>query len=271
MEGLPSIACRSRLRPGDGDELWELEFETYSLEDPSLVIPWNDYWEETPLALQIGDKDSLQVVRSYITDIARRLAAAVPGLDNLEEHAHTGKLQVDLDDVSLLLLDGLELCETAGVQVLVPKELVRKELKLAAEATPSERGGLSANLGTAMVDIDWNLVLGDDPLNKKDLQTLADAKGSLVRLKGQWVNIDANQAQVALGVLAKRQKQVNKFSPAELLRLTTKEFTSSAEDEVLFDVPIAETTSSEGWISQLLEGLPDERLEEVGEPEHFCG
>lgn len=271
MEGLPPIACRSRLRPGDGDELWELEFETFSLEDPSLVIPWNDYWEETPLALQIGEKDSLQVVRSYITDIARRLAASVPGLDNLEEYAHTGKLQVGLEDVSLLLLDGLDLCETAGVQVLVPKELVRKEFKLTAEATPSERGGVSANLGTAMVDIDWNLVLGDDPLNKKDLQTLADAKGSLVRLKGQWVNIDANQAQLALGVLAKRQKQVNRFSPAELLRLTTKDFTSNAEEEALFDIPVTETTSSEGWISQLLEGLPDERLEEVGEPEYFCG
>ena len=34
---------------------------------------------------------------------------------------------------------------------------------------------------------------------------------------------------------------------------------------------LTETTAAEQWIVRLLEGLPDESLEEVSEPEYFSG
>ncbi|MEC7923872.1 MAG: DEAD/DEAH box helicase [Actinomycetota bacterium] len=271
LEGTPDIKSRGRLVPRNDEDLWELEFEIYSIEDPSLVVPWIECWEETPLARQIVDGAPLEPIQKYILQTSRRLANIVPGLDTLETEASKGKLLLSISEVSVLLLDGLNLCEVAGVPILVPKGLLRQQFKLRAEASPSERGGISANLGVAMVDVDWNIIFGDDQLNEEDLQILAEAKSGLVQLKGQWVNIDANQAQMALELLTQRKKQSNLLSPAELLRFSSDEAQGVTQNETQQETLITETTASEEWIVQLLEGLPDETLQEAFEPELFSG
>ena len=271
IEGAPAIKNRGRLVPSDDKNHWELEFEVYSTKDPSLMVAWNEFWEETPHAFEIGEGESLEPIRKYIIQTSQRVTNTVPGLDSLEDHAHDGKLELSFKDVSLLLLDGLHLSELAGLPILVPKGLVRQQLTLKANASPSERGGISANLGIAMVDVDWNLVLGDDQLDENDLQILANAKTGLVQLKGQWINIDANQAQTALEVLSQRRRKSNVLSPAELLRFSMEETSELFQHEKIQQIPITETTASEEWIVQLLEGLPDERLEEATEPESFIG
>ncbi|MBG01101.1 MAG: ATP-dependent helicase [Acidimicrobiaceae bacterium] len=271
IEGAPAIKNRGRLVPSDDKNHWELEFEVYSTKDPSLMVAWNEFWEETPHAFEIGEGESLEPIRKYIIQTSQRVTNTVPGLDSLEDHAHDGKLELSFKDVSLLLLDGLHLSELAGLPILVPKGLVRQQFTLKANASPSERGGISANLGIAMVDVDWNLVLGDDQLDENDLQILANAKTGLVQLKGQWINIDANQAQTALEVLSQRRRKSNVLSPAELLRFSMEETSELFQHEKIQQIPITETTASEEWIVQLLEGLPDERLEEATEPESFIG
>ena len=271
LEGSPSIKCRGRLIPGNDEELWGLEFEAYSTEDPSAVVLWNECWEETAAAQQITNGKSIEPLRQHILQISRRLANSVPGLDRLENEAHTGKLNLSFPEASILLLDGLYLCEIIGVPILVPKGLIRKQFKLVGEATPSERGGVSSNLGVAMVDVDWNIVLGDNPLNEEDLKILAEAKTGLIQLKGEWVNIDAHQAQTAIEVLSQRKQQANLLSPAELLRFSSEKDYEANSDEDNAEMLLTETTAAEQWIVRLLEGLPDESLEEASEPQYFSG
>ena len=271
LEGSPSIKCRGRLIPGNDEERWGLEFEAYSTEDPSAVVLWNECWEETPAAQRLTNGKSIEPLRQHILQISRRLANSVPGLDRLETEAHAGKLNLSFPEASILLLDGLYLCEIIGVPILVPKGLIRKKFKLVGEATPSERGGVSSNLGVAMVDVDWNIVLGDNPLNEEDLKILAEAKTGLIQLKGEWVNIDAHQAQTALEVLSQRKQQANLLSPAELLRFSSEKDYADNGDENNAEMLLTETTAAEQWIVRLLEGLPDESLEEATEPQYFSG
>ena len=271
LEGSPSIKCRGRLIPGNDEERWGLEFEAYSTEDPSAVVLWNECWEETPAAQRLTNGKSIEPLRQHILQISRRLANSVPGLDRLETEAHAGKLNLSFPEASILLLDGLYLCEIIGVPILVPKGLIRKKFKLVGEATPSERGGVSSNLGVAMVDVDWNIVLGDNPLNEEDLKILAEAKTGLIQLKGEWVNIDAHQAQTALEVLSQRKQQANLLSPAELLRFSSEKDYADNGDENNTEMLLTETTAAEQWIVRLLEGLPDESLEEATEPQYFSG
>ena len=271
LEGSPSIKCRGRLIPENDEERWGLEFEAYSTEDPSAVVLWNECWEETPAAQRLTNGKSIEPLRQHILQISRRLANSVPGLDRLETEAHAGKLNLSFPEASILLLDGLYLCEIIGVPILVPKGLIRKKFKLVAEATPSERGGVSSNLGVAMVDVDWNIVLGDNPLNEEDLKILAEGKTGLIQLKGEWVNIDAHQAQTALEVLSQRKQQANLLSPAELLRFSSEKDYADNGDENNAEMLLTETTAAEQWIVRLLEGLPDESLEEATEPQYFSG
>ena len=143
LEVSPSIKCRGRLIPGNDEELWGLEFEAYSTEDPSAVVLWNECWEETAAAQQITNGKSIEPLRQHILQISRPLANSVPGLDRLETEAHTGKLNLSFPEASILLLDGLYLCEIIGVPILVPKGLIRKQFKLVGEETPNQRGGVS--------------------------------------------------------------------------------------------------------------------------------
>ncbi len=44
----------------------------------------------------------------------------------------------------------------------------------------------------AIVDYKWQLAIGDETLTEEELQALSEARRtSLVRLRGQWVELDA--------------------------------------------------------------------------------
>ncbi len=272
VEGSASIGCRGRLVPGgDPDEPWTLELDVVSLDDPALVVPWHEMWQGTDAAVALVGGGSLAPARRFLSDLALRLAALVPGLGRLDDDVTVGRVELDLEEVALLLVDGLDLCAQSGAPILVPKGLVRRRLRLTARAsTPAEGGGVSAGLGATMIDVDWGLALGDEALSEPELRALADAKSGLVQLRGEWVRVDAAQARSALAELTGRQTSSGTMTPAELLR-TAAEALSGDELELITNGDTGGTTSASGWLDDLLAGLPDERLTEVTEPDGFVG
>jgi hypothetical protein len=270
-EGTTPVTCRGRLVPGEAGEPWRLAFEVVSVDDPSVVVPWHEIWEEAPAARELVGEGSLASVRRFLTEMAVRLAALVPGLDRLDEDVSAGAVDLDLEDVALLLTDGLDLCDRAGAPILVPKGLVRSGLRLTARvSTLTETGGVSGNLGAAVVDVDWGLALGDDQLTRAELRDLAEAKSGLVRLRGEWVRVDAARARDALVQLADRQASSSRLTPAELLRTAAEEL-SGDEVELVTDESDSDLSSASAWLDDLLAGLPDERLTEALEPDGFVG
>ncbi len=275
-EGSTPIGCRGRLTPGDADEPWRLWFEVVPLDDPAAAVPWADVFAESPEARAGLGGGSLASARRYLRDLAIRLAALVPGLDRLDHDPSLGELFLDVDDVVLLLSDGLELCEHAGAPILVPTGLVRRKLRLTASATPSEGGGVSSDLSTSMVDVDWGLALGDDALTDAELRALADAKSGLVQLRGDWVRVDASQARAALEQLGDKRTRSSTMSPAELLRAAAEAMTADDVDGESGGgtgavIDIADNESSASWLNDLMAGLPDDRLTEADEPAGFVG
>lgn len=267
-EGSTPVTSRGRLEPGEPDEAWELRFELVSLDDPTKTVPWQEVFDATPAAQELAGGRSLGSLRRYIGDLTLRLAALVPGLDRLDDQIGHGAIDLDLDEVALLLVDGLELCERSGAPILVPKGLVRRRLRLTAEATPAEQGGVSANLGESLVDVDWGLALGEEALTEAELRALADAKSELVQLRGEWVRVDTAEARSALADLAERREDQQTLTPADIVRLASQ---ASTDLELTTPEPAADTTSADGWLRDLLSGLPDEKLTEVVEPALFSG
>ncbi len=265
-EGSVPLTSRGRLEPGEPDEPWTLRFEVVSLDDPSRAVGWEEVWQETEEARDLVGRRSLAPVRRYLRDLAVRLAAIVPGLDRLDGHEPPGTLALDLDEVALLLVDGLELCERAGAPILVPKGLVRRRLKLTASAT--EGSGVSAGLGQSLIDVDWGLALGDEPLTEAELRALAEARSGLVRLRGDWVRVDTAEARSALQELAERRKSQHTLTPAELLR-TAAEAMATGEAEL--NPATSDRAGAGDWVAELLAGLPDDELREVEEPPGFRG
>jgi len=265
------LQCQARLEPRGPDEPWDLTFETFTKGNPSEIMRWDEFSSIQKQQPKITSTKNQKAVNRFIKETAEALSVNVPGLDQLHTHSIQGKLQLSIDDVSLLLLDGLQVCETIGVPVLVPKGLIRQRLKLAARATPTESGGISANLGTAMVDVDWSVALGDQTLSDDDLQLLANSKSNLVQIKGQWVNIDNNQAETALQELQRRKEGQSHLTPTDLLRITAEIDTTDSELEFESISTSSDLLTADDWLSNLMEGLPDDRLVEETEPDEFQG
>ncbi len=266
-----SLKCQGRLEPRGPEEPWDLTLEVFTSENPEEIIRWRDLSDETSQNQNTNIAAQRDAAIRFIREVTEEISSNVPGLDQLGDPSVSGVARLSLEDVSLLLLDGLEICSLIGIPILVPKGLIKQRLKLAATVTPTESGGISANLGTAMVDVDWSLALGDQSLTDEDLKMLASTKSNLVQIKGQWINIDNSQAKAALRELETRREKEIQLTPADLLKMTAE--LGNANDNLEFEeIPLAkDLVSADGWIEQLLEGLPDDQLTETLESEQFQG
>ena len=94
------------------------------------------------------------------------------------------------------------LLEQAGFGVLLPAWWTRKgtKLRLAARAvveSPKMQGGSGLSLDE-IVKFDWEVALGDQTLTLAELEALARLKAPLVKVRGQWVQLNAEEIQAAL-------------------------------------------------------------------------
>ncbi|HSD27687.1 MAG TPA: DEAD/DEAH box helicase, partial [Vicinamibacteria bacterium] len=92
--------------------------------------------------------------------------------------------------------------EQAGFGVLLPSWWTRKgtsaRLTLTAAVTsPKMRGGSSLGLDD-LVHFEWQVAVGGVPLTLAELRALARLKLPLVRVRGQWVQVSAEEIAAAL-------------------------------------------------------------------------
>ncbi len=292
--------CRARLRtPDDKDEAdntiaglgdaaaedygeeaapWRVTFEVVLVDDPTVTIPWSDLAAErfAPVVTSAGvevTETALSTMAQHVDSLAGTLSTQIREFAALS--SERGVVVLDIDDVTRLLADGVERCAALGCALLVPKELARRRVHLAGKAKQRDSGRLSADLGQTMVDVDWAIALGDERLTDAEIAALAESKSQLVQLRGAWVRVDAGHVASALEHLSKRRKD-STMTPAELLKLAAIADRSAGQAngeaiELVADDEDDGRESADGWLADLMAGLPDDRLTEAEEPEGFVG
>lgn len=89
--------------------------------------------------------------------------------------------------------------EDAGVTVLLPREWTTQKTSLRpqeVEQEPGERKGSGVGLG-AMVSFRWRVAVGETELTEEEMAEIREAQSELVRLRGQWVRLDASTLRAA--------------------------------------------------------------------------
>jgi SNF2 family DNA or RNA helicase len=144
--------------------------------------------------------------------------------------------------------------EQADFGVLLPAWCSGKgsKVRLAARAlVRSPKLQANAGLGLdAIVRFDWEIALGDTPLTEAELKALAELKTPLVRIRGQWVHLSAEEIRSAVALWRKKtgSGRVRDLIQISLGAVPT---TYGAElDHIAF-----EGVRADGWIGQLLEEL----------------
>jgi SNF2 family DNA or RNA helicase len=115
----------------------------------------------------------------------------------------------------------------------------------------------------SIINYDWQLAIGDEPLSEEEFEALVSLKEPLVRVRGQWVEVKKEDIEAAIKFFKSRGP--GEMRLGEALRL------SLAYGETDTGLPISGFAASR-WLSELLDRLSGEAtIKELAQPDDFVG
>ena len=256
--------------PGDDqlsdppDDTWHVEFTLQSAEDPSLMLDAADVWAGTggwaPGGIARPDEELLLGLGS-----ATRLFGELE--DALRDPAPAG-LALDTAGAFRFLKETGPLLAGAGFGVLLPDwaRKARLGLKLTSRSPgTTSSASASAPHGSGfglndLVEFRYDLAVGDTTLDAEELAELAQLKIPLVRVRGQWVELDEGNLRAALKFMERGREGVMRAGDVLVAGLRGPE-----EDLEVTAV------AADGWLGDLLSGAGDRSLTPVTAPASFRG
>lgn len=285
LDGEPVLIPRLRLLMSDDPhDNWEVRIE---LVDDSDTLRWctaTDAWERNQSALEVaGGEQHLGVLTNLIADLVTRIAPVIPGMADLAfEHEPTGvELELDVAE-DFIDIAPFEL-EKLGIDLIGPEKLIRQSTRVTGEATPSPADDRKKQFGREAL-VEWKLVVGEEEISEAELARAEEAGATLLHTGERWVRIDADELRRKRDKVRDLQATKSKVSALELIQLANDDDATENETTITIrksgdDVDGVEIGSdfsdlgpnAHDWMRNLLEGLPDERLEEVTESPEFVG
>jgi hypothetical protein len=241
----------------EAGDAWRVEFALQGTDDPSLYVPAATVWAGE--ATSIADAEE-----TLLTGLGRALRL-FPDMSAALDSPTPGGLALDTAGAFRFLRQAAPMLAAAGFGVLLPKWAGKAKLglRLTTRAQDGEGSGAAASSGfdlRSLVDFRWDLAIGDETVDEAELEELARLKTPLVRLRGQWVELDERQLQAALEFL--RHPRRGTMTAAEAMRAVIH-----AGDDAL---PLLDV-DADGAFGDLLSGEADRRLTPVGTPDGFVG
>ena len=157
-----------------------------SVVDPSLVVDAADLLSMPASVVARLDPDA----EANLLIGLRRGSRVWAPLGRLLSERIPAELSLTDDEVEELLGESGDALRAAGIDVMWPSALLFEGLSLHATLSSppeSEAGMFSLE---EMVRFNWRLALAGEALSAEDVDHLAEAKRSIVRLRGKWVHVD---------------------------------------------------------------------------------
>jgi superfamily II DNA or RNA helicase len=204
----PALGARDRLRacfrlelPVDDGEPFVLRFLLQSPDDPSLLVPASDVWKTNGRSLEKLGRAFRDPQESLLEALGRASRLFLPLAGSLEE-ARPEAVELDPATAWTFLGDGAALLADAGFGVIVPGELTaagqrRLRLRMRVGGSTKKVAGVVAGAAGLALDellrVDWEAVVGEEPLTAREFAALAKQKAPLVRFRGAWVAVDPRE------------------------------------------------------------------------------
>jgi len=249
-----------------GQEQWFVRYLLQAANDPSLLIPVKEAWKpkkSTAALLRKGEFHAKEYLLVSLGQSARLCPGLAAGLQAALPDGHL----LDTPGAFDFLTEKALLLEQTGFGVMLPAWWTGRgaKMRLSARAqvkSPKMVGGSGINLDQ-IVRFDWQLALGDEDLSLAELQELVERKSSLVKVRGQWVQLNAEEIQAALDFW--RKKAEAGITAREALQMALGGVEAPAV------LPFA-GLSAQGWIGDLLAKLQGQAaFAELPVPEGFHG
>jgi SNF2 family DNA or RNA helicase len=250
---------------GDTDG-WRLDFALQAADEPSVVVDAEQVWRSRGELKALAHH--LDAPQETLLGELGRASRLYPDLEAALHTAKPSALALDAAGAHRLLREGAPRLAAAGFGVLLPgwwsRPAARLGVRLSARGAGAAPGTVAKDSGMgldALVDYRWELALGDEPLTADELRRLTELKAPLVRLRGQWVELDPRRLAAGLRMMA---APPTPLTVGELLQL------AGSPDDGPGGLPVV-AVEGEGWLGDLLAGDADRRLAPVAAPPGFTG
>ncbi len=195
-----STGRRGGASPQDG-EGWTVHYLLQAADDPSLLVPAEHAWAARGRRASVLKRENFNP-REYLLCALGQASGLCPNIEASLKGPVPRGYRLDTSGAYDFLTQRAWALEQAGFGVLLPAWWTRKgtKLKLTARAgVKSPRMQAKAGLGLdEIVQFNWELALGGEPLTFKELQELARLKSPLVRVRGQWVELNPEEIRAAV-------------------------------------------------------------------------
>jgi SNF2 Helicase protein/SNF2-related domain len=253
-------------RSAQESEHWRLEFGLQPVDEPSLIVAAERIWSGGPV--QLLARHAPRPEETLLAELGRALrlypvlSAALSGPRPAEMLLDNAGAHTFLAEVAPLLLG-------AGFGVLLPGWWGNPRARLGARlraGTPSQPGrvdGVPQVGQSAIVEFDWRLSIGDELLSDRDVEALIERQQSLVKIRGEWMQVDTERLRRARDFL-RRRKSAGDMTVGEVLHVL------GAADQGPGGLPVT-GVDAEGWLGELLAPSADQTVQPIPTPTGFTG
>jgi len=154
--------------------------------------------------------------------------------------------------------------EAAGILIRIPRwksaRAPRPTVKVSIGGKPAAQVGLAT-----LVDFSVELVLGEDSLTASEIKAILNADQDLVRIRGDWVQVDSAQIKEALSFWQGIEKRAahNGISFIEGVRLLSGAGSSGLSEELAPQTEQSFTRVEAGaWLGNMLTNLREPKAQE---------
>ena len=245
---------------------WSVRYLLQARDDPSLLIPATDAWQAKGRKATLLKRDGFDAQECLLSSLGQA-AGICPRIEASLKTAAPSGYQLDSAGAHEFLTEKAILLEQAGFGMLLPAWWTRRgtKLRFAARAevkSPKMQGGGGLSL-ESIVEFRWQVALGDEQISAQELAALAKLKQPLVKVRGQWVQMNAEEIQTALAFWKKQG--THKTSVRDIVQMALG--AGQTPGGIEFD-----GVTASGWIADFLAELDGRAaFEELPVPEGFRG
>ena len=272
----PFKLCFRLTEPSEEDDVsatkqtsaeWSVDYLLQPKADPSLNFHVSDLWKKNSDAnrrLRDFGGDPTEFV---LTALGQAAGLCSYVADSLKQK-RPGGFTINTNGAYTFLREHAEALRRSGFTVMLPSWWLgrgpdrRIGLKAKAKTPAMQSKGNNVGLNS-LVEFDYKASLGGEELSREELQELAALKTPLVKVRGQWMQIDTEEMANALRFL--EQKGRDAMSAHDLLAVALG---SEKEEDGL---PL-NNVELEGWLEELRQKLSGQQpFEELPVPDEFQG
>ncbi len=178
--------------------LWRLEYLIQASADPSLLVPAAEIWERAPSCQKLTEL-SLAVPEERLLTALEVAGRVFPPIEKSLKAANPDHVMISTTEAHKFLMNAVPLLVDSGFGVYLPPwwkngKMPRLKVQLTVRPKSADSGLMGMK---ALVDFDWRLALGGEPLTPEEFEELAHLKVPLIQIRGEWVEVNPDNLATA--------------------------------------------------------------------------